>query len=113
MTELSTLLRDDLVAELREQTEAGAFPGIDFATAMRFLLTDGVVPADDLPLQSLLHLEDWVRRSAAEQLSFTATDLKNKTGLILERVVAGSPVRITRHGRPIAEIRRVADPRGW
>jgi prevent-host-death family protein len=108
MKALSSLLRDDLVSELREQTDAGAFVGIDFATAMRFILADGVVPADDLPVESLLRLEEWVRSAARERLSFTATELKNKTGLILERVVAGEAIFITRHGRTIAEIRPVA-----
>jgi len=107
MISLPSLLPDALVEQLRDKTAAGDFPGVDFPTAMRFLLADGVVPADDLPVESLLRLEDWVRRSALTRMSFTATELKNKTGLILEHAVAGRPVIITRHGRPIVEIRAV------
>jgi hypothetical protein len=33
---------------------------------MELLLSDGVVPASGLPLSSILALEDWARRRAAE-----------------------------------------------
>lgn len=104
MKPLSNLLRDDLIDKLREKTARGDFPGIDFKTAMTFLLTDGVIPESGLSVGSFLRLEDWVRDFSQRQLSFTATELKNKTGVILEHVIAGKTVTIFKHGRPVAEI---------
>ena len=109
MKALSSLLCDALVEDLKDKTSAGAFPGVDFPTAMRFLLTDGVLPAHELPVDSFLCLEDWVREYEEARLDFTATELKNKTGLILEQVVAGRRITISRHGRPIAEIRPILE----
>jgi prevent-host-death family protein len=34
--------------------------------------------------------------------SFTATALRDQTGALLDRVIAGETVQVTRHGRPIA-----------
>ena len=38
------------------------------------------------------------RGRGEQRLDFTATELKNKTGLILEQVIAGRSVTISRHG---------------
>ena len=105
MKALSDLLSDDLIARLRQKTSRGDFPSIDFRTAMNFLLGDGVLPASGLPASSFLQLEDWARDFARRTLSYSATELKNKTGIILAAVQAGKTVTIHKHGRPVAEIR--------
>ncbi len=105
MTPLSQLMSDALVERLRECIHDGAFPGLDFETAMEFVLTDGVLPASGLPADSFLRLEEWMREQSTVRVQFTATELKNKTGLVLEQVLSGRDVTITKHGRPIAVIR--------
>lgn len=95
-----------LVDALRRKLAGGDFPGIGFDDAMRFLLTDGILPRSDQPVDSYLRLEAWVRRE--RQSTFSATELKNKTGQVLEAVARGERVIIERHGRPFAEIRRLA-----
>jgi prevent-host-death family protein len=104
MKALSELLRDDMIARLRQKAAHGDFPGLDFKTAMNFLLADGVIPESGLPVDSFLRLEDWAREFARRNLSCTATEWKNKTGSILAEVQAGKTVTIYKHGRPVAEI---------
>ena len=58
----SDRLDDECVAALRAAVAAGEFPGVVFEQAMEFLLTDGVVPASGLPVDSFLRLDDWMRR---------------------------------------------------
>ena len=41
----------------------------------------------------------------------TVRDLRNKGGEVLDRVVAGEKVTVTRDGRPVAELRPVPGPR--
>jgi len=75
---------------------------------MEFLLSGGVLPRSGLPARSFLLLEDWIRaRELNAPKVFTATQLKNKTGEILEEVLRGRTVRLERHGRIIAEIRPI------
>ena len=95
-----------LVEALRRKLAGGDFPGIGFDDAMKFLLTDGILPRSDQPVESYLRLEAWVRRE--RQTTFSATELKNKTGQVLEAVARGERVIIERHGRPVAEIHRLA-----
>ena len=103
---LSELLSGELVSQLKLEIEKNTFRGVTFQRAMQFLLTDGLLPSSGLPANSFLQLEDWVRReSEGAQVSYTATDLKNKTGEILDLVLRGRLVRLTKHGRVIAEIR--------
>lgn len=104
MKSLSDILGDDLIEKLRAKTARGDFPGIDFKTAMTFLLSDGVIPRSGLPVDSFVRLEDWARDFSQQGLSFTATELKNKTGVVLEHVIAGKTVTIFKHGRPVAQI---------
>lgn len=99
-----------VVSALREAVDRGAFPGVSFEAAMKLALTDGVVPEDDLPVESLLALDDWLRERGAVA-RFTTTDLKNRTGEVLEHVRRGHRVVLTRHGRAIAELRPVDDDR--
>lgn len=102
-TSLSQLVNGKLVEALRRKVADGDFPGIGFEDAMKFLLTDGVVPASDQPVASYLRLEEWVRSD--RPTVFTATELKNHTGRVLEAVARGDHVIIERHGRPFAEMR--------
>jgi prevent-host-death family protein len=41
----------------------------------------------------------------------TIRDLRNHGGAVIDRVAAGERVRITRDGRPVAELRPVRAPR--
>jgi hypothetical protein len=66
MTRLSDLVTEELVGALRSAIERGEFPGISIQQAMEFLLSDGIIPASDLPVRSILALEDWARRRGAE-----------------------------------------------
>ena len=61
MKELKDALTEDTLAQLRAEISAGTFPGITFQLAMEFALTDGIIPADGLPVESFLRLEDWLR----------------------------------------------------
>jgi hypothetical protein len=106
--ELSVFLNPSLIEELKRKILKNEFKGLSFKQAMEFILTDGLMPESALPVDSILRLETWVRSFGEEQVfSYSATELKNKTGEILERVLAGNPVRLHRHGRVIAEIKRV------
>ena len=104
---LSSFLNEALIRDLQAAVARGKFPGVTFELAMNFILTDGVLPASGLPVQSFLKLEDLVRSHASASATFTATQLKNETGSVLDAVRAGKTVRITQHGRPFAEMRRV------
>ena len=55
--------------------------------------------------REVLRGRTWVRRQANRPLCFTATQLKNQTGIVIEAVLRGQTVLLTRHGRTIAEIR--------
>ena len=99
---LSKFLDDKTLQALRTEIDHGRFPGVDFPTAMKFILTDGIVPQSDLPAQSFLDLESYLRSRPGEII--TATELKNQTGAILERVLRGTSVTVHRHGRAIARI---------
>ncbi len=106
--ELSDFLDPSLIDELKKKIHRGDFYGVTFKHAMEFILADGVIPESGLPVESFLMLEAWVKAFSEEWvLSYSATELKNKTGEILERVVGGYAVRLHRHGRVIAEIRKV------
>jgi hypothetical protein len=65
MTPLSQQVDEQLTTELREAVERGDFPGVEFRVAMEFLLSDGILPASGLPVESFLKLEDWARRRGA------------------------------------------------
>ena len=57
---------------------------------------------------SYLNLEEWWRSlDTTLRLKFTATDLKNKTGQILDEILRCKTILVEKHGRPIAEIRPV------
>jgi len=71
---------------------------------MKLALTDGIVPEDGLPVDSILALDGWLRENTAVA-RFTTTDLKNRTGEVLDHVRRGRRVVLTRHGRSIAELR--------
>ncbi len=61
MKELKDALSDDTLAELRKALDAGRFPGVTFQLAMQFILTNGILPANGLPVSSFLDLETWCR----------------------------------------------------
>jgi hypothetical protein len=65
VTRLSDLVTEELAGALRSAIERGEFPGISIRQAMEFLLSDGIIPASDLPVRSILALEDWARRHGA------------------------------------------------
>lgn len=108
MSDLSRLLNPSLIENLKKRCAAGFFPGVEFQTAMQFILNDGIVPESGLPAQSFLKLETWLlEESKKTTLSYSATELKNKTGEILEQVLRGNTVLLYKHGRAIAEIHPV------
>ena len=104
---LSLLLNPTLIEKLKSKIKQGFFSEITFEQAMSFILTDGISPASDLPVHSLIKLENWVRAEGSTTLSYSATELKNKTGEILEKVLGGHTILLLKHGRAIAEIRKV------
>ncbi len=53
-------LTDRTVERLRRAVDADEFPGFTFEQAMKLALTDGIVPASGLPVESLLRLDDWL-----------------------------------------------------
>ncbi len=69
MKPLSELVDESLAAALRHAIERGDFPRLDYQTAMEILLSDGIVPASDLPVSSVLALEDWVRQTALDRIA--------------------------------------------
>ena len=108
MKPLSSYLNDENIQGLRKEIARGAFPGVSFEQAMQFLLTDGILPVGGSPAISFLHLEDWIRSiHEIQTLSYSTTELKNKTGEIIENVLRGKTVRLIKHGRPIAEIKKL------
>ena len=75
---------------------------------MLFLLTDGVIPESGLPTASFLKLEDWVRlQSEKNEISYSTTDLKNKTGELLQQVAHGKTIKLFKHGRLVAYLKPV------
>jgi hypothetical protein len=54
-------LTPEVTEALRRAVDAGEFPGFSFEHAMRFALAGRVAPASDLPVSSLLELDDWLR----------------------------------------------------
>ncbi len=107
MKALSSRLSEELISDLKTAAAKGLFGKISFQHAMEFLLSDGVLPASHLPVDSFLRLEDWVLAYSANAVSYTATELKNKTGEVLDQVLSGKTVKLTKHGRPFAEIKRI------
>lgn len=108
MKSLSQLLNEQLIEDMKREISNGKFPKVSFEQAMQFILTNGVLPASDLPVTSFLRLEDWLHtRRDGNRIEYTTTELKNKTGEILQRVMEGQTVKLLKHGRPIAEIRRI------
>ena len=108
MKPVSKLLNDKVIQELKAAIGKGKFPGITFENAMTFFLTEGIIPESGLPTQSFLDLEQWIRtKNTRQPHAFTATELKNKTGTVIDSVMQGNEVTIVRHGRPIAVIRPV------
>ncbi len=61
MTPLSVLVDEVMVRDLEQALARGDFPGLELKHALEFLLSDGIIPASDLPVSSILRLEDWVR----------------------------------------------------
>jgi len=102
---LSEFISDELITKLREESNNSKFPGISFEEAMQFILTDGIIPISNANVNSYLKLEDWIRSAFCKEVYFSATDLKNKTGAILEEALKGRLVKIVKHGRPIVEIK--------
>jgi hypothetical protein len=60
---LSEMLTEANVAALRELVGLGRFSPIDMEVAMKFILTDGIVPVSGYRTQCCLELEDWLRAS--------------------------------------------------
>jgi hypothetical protein len=62
MRELKETLTEGTIRDLKSEIEKGRFPGITFELAMKFALTNGILPENDLPVQSFLELETWLRQ---------------------------------------------------
>jgi len=60
MTDFKDVLDDDTLAALRTEIDDGRFPEITVELALQFILSGGILPASDLPVQSFLDLEDWL-----------------------------------------------------
>ena len=101
-TGLSDSVDEKLIAELRRALQAGSFKPLTFEQCMTFLLSDGVFGDADLPVAQFLALEDWARRQ--NEPTFSATELKNKTGTILRLVAAGQKVAIKKHGKVVCRV---------
>jgi len=107
---LERAIDSDLAQALKREIEKDRFPGVTFKDAMEFLLSGGILPRSRLPARSFLALEDWARAHAeTAPRIYTATELKNKTGEIIDEVLRGRTIRIAKHGRIIAEIRAATD----
>lgn len=105
MKPLSSLLDEAIIRDLMAACAQDRFPQVDFKVAMQFLLTDGILPVSELPTRSFLQIEDWIRqKTRSSPMTYSATELKNKTGDILRAVSQGKEVVILRHGKPIAVI---------
>lgn len=102
---LSALLNEDTILKLRRELKSTQFRGVSFEQAMQFFLTDGILPTSKAGVSAFLGLEDWLRAQEKEGFAtFTATELKNKTGEILDLVLSGKKVKILKHGREIARM---------
>lgn len=58
---LSDAIDEETVMALRLAVARGDFPDVSFEQAMEFLLSDGLFPANGLPVTSFYRLEEWVR----------------------------------------------------
>ena len=105
---LSEYLNEELIMDLKLLIQKGDFPGVSYKNAMAFILNDGILPESGLPAKSFLMLEDWVKSRGYKVVRFSATDLKNSTGLVVQKALEGNRVYIERHGRAILEIRRIS-----
>jgi prevent-host-death family protein len=102
---LSSLLNEEVNRNLAHELRGARYHGVTFEQAMQFFLTDGVLPRSRAPVAAFLALEDWLRGQKAEEVATcSASELKNKTGEILEKVLRGHTVRILKHGREIARL---------
>jgi prevent-host-death family protein len=110
MKALSSVLNSELIENLRGKIQEGFFPEVKFQDAMEFILNDGIFPKSDLPAASFIKLQNWLQSEGRKQvLTYTATELKNKTGEILDQVLRGRTVQLIKHGRPIAEIKKLEE----
>jgi len=103
MKPLSQLLNESTIEGIKMETAKKTFPGISFETAMKFILSDGILPSSEAPVRIFLDLEDWLRAQNSIP-TYSATDLKNKTGEIIEQVLRGRTIRLSKHGRAFAQI---------
>lgn len=102
---LSKLLSEEVIARLRSELRAPQYEGVEFEQAMAFFLTDGILPRSRAKNTAFLALEDWLRaQGVPADATYTASELKNKTGEILEHVGRGKTIAILKHGREIARL---------
>lgn len=104
MKSLSSYLNESVISTIKKECSMNHYPRVSFENAMQFLLTDGILPKSNLPVRSFLKLEDWIRKQG-EPAVFTTTELKNKTGTILNLVMRGTTIKLLKHGKPVAELR--------
>lgn len=101
---MSSRLSEKIVEKLKKEITEPRFEGMRFKDAMKFLLSDGVFAETGLPLAPFFELEAWIDAQQNTETAYTATELKNKSGEILERILRGERVQITKHGRVLATI---------
>jgi hypothetical protein len=104
---LSEILNEDLIQKLKTEIKNKKFGSLKFEDAMNFFLTDGIIPQSNLDPKIFLRLEDWAREHSSKIVEFTATDLKNKTGVVIDSALKGHTVHIIKHGRAIVEIKGI------
>ncbi len=71
---LSDAIDEETVTALRAAVARGDFPGVSFEQAMEFLLSNGLFPANGLPVASFYHLEEWARARVVQEGGKTGTN---------------------------------------
>ena len=66
---LSDAVDEETVTALRAAVAQGEFPGVSFQQAMEFLLSNGLFPANGLPVTSFYRLEEWARECVRQKMA--------------------------------------------
>ena len=99
----------NLIKELKRVLKAGQFPKLQFEEAMQFLLSDGLAPKTEASIETLMKFEEWFVRyvKADKTVVVTTSDLKNRTGEIVNYVLEGKTVLVSKHHKIIGQFTRV------
>jgi hypothetical protein len=102
-------LTDVLLTEIKKHISKKTFKKITLKDAIEYVQSGGLIPNAKVDIDTWFKFDDFIQRwqsekSDATAITFTATELKNKTGQILTCVLQGKKVNIQRHKRTIAVI---------